>query len=186
MSGGDTAKRERVKAASWIRPKAAHKAMVWSFLSRRMPIIFSIRGAESYKPETKQQVFKPICEKNFLFDVTVSFRLKSDRKGIIDLSDATSWKMEKAHRDIFRDGEQLSESHGERLAEWSRGSIYDQPATTSSLPSDDLIDAARVAATDGMAAYQKFWAGLTKEAKAQLLPQHEALKSAAAKSDAAR
>jgi len=50
--------------------------------------------------------------------MTVSFRLAAEKKGVIDLSDPESWKMEGPHREIFRDGEQLSERHGEMLAEW--------------------------------------------------------------------
>ena len=120
MAGDDEEKRERIKGATWIRPKSAHKAMVMSFLERRIPIIFSIRGEETFVPP-KTKLFKPICNKLFLFEVTVSFRLASDRKGIIDLSDASSWKMEGSHRDIFKDGEQLSEKHGELLAKWADG-----------------------------------------------------------------
>lgn len=125
MAGDDHRKRERVKMAAWIKPKSAHKEMVFSFLQRRMPVIFSIRGEETVKPgeagEKPTKLFKAVCNQAFLFEVTVSFRLATERKGIIDLSDPASWKMEGAHRDIFRDGEQLSEAHGERLAAWATG-----------------------------------------------------------------
>ena len=120
MAGKDHAKRERVKGAAWIAPKMAHKAMVYSFLQRRMPIIFSIRGEETFIPPSTK-VFKSICNKAFPFEITVSFRLASEKRGIIDLSDPASFKMEAAHRAIFKDGEQLSEAHGERLAAWARG-----------------------------------------------------------------
>ena len=127
------------KASSWIVPKMAHKAMVYSFLQRRMPIIFSIRGEETFDPETKKAIFKSVCNKAFPFEVTVSFRLASDRKGIIDLSDSSSWKMEGAHQAIFRHGEQLSEHHGNALAVWASGGA--QPA-----PSGAIINDARVVA----------------------------------------
>ena len=39
----------------------------------------------------------------------MSFRLAADRKGVIDLSEPSAWKMEKAHAEIFHDGEQLSD-----------------------------------------------------------------------------
>lgn len=125
MAGDDWKKRERVKMASWIKPKMAHKAMVYSFLQRRIPIIFSIRGEETVKPgeagEKPTKIFKAICSQSFPFEITVSFRLASDRKGYIDLSDPKSWKMEGAHQGIFRDGERLSEEHGAALAAWARG-----------------------------------------------------------------
>lgn len=120
MANGDPSKLERVKGASWIKPKAAHKAMVYSLLERRIPIIFSIRGEETFKPPN-EKFFKAVCNQNFLFEVTVSFRLAADRKGFIDLSDPKSWKMEGSHRAIFKDGEQLSEAHGQALAAWAMG-----------------------------------------------------------------
>jgi hypothetical protein len=109
------------RMAASIRPKMAHKLMVAGFLGLRIPIIFSIRGEMTLDPDTKKEKFKAQCSPSFLFEVTVSFRLASDRKGIIDLSDPSGWKMEGAHRGIFRDGDQLSEEHGAALAAWARG-----------------------------------------------------------------
>jgi hypothetical protein len=120
MARGDESKLERVKGASWIKPKQAHKSMVYSLLERRIPIIFSIRGEETFKPPA-EKFFKAVCNQSFLFEVTVSFRLSAERKGYIDLSDHKSWKMEGAHAEMFKHGEQLCERHGEQLAAWARG-----------------------------------------------------------------
>lgn len=163
MAGDDYAKRERVKMASWIKPKVAHKAMVFSLLQRRIPIIFSIRGEESVKPgdgpgKKPETTFRMVQNKQFPFEVTVSFRLRSEAKGIIDLSDPTAWKMEGAHRSIFRDGDQLSEDHGAALAAWARGETPERvagdqspapatprpgevPALRTPAPSSDPLDA---------------------------------------------
>lgn len=127
IAGGDAAKRERNRGAAWIKPKSAHKLMVASMLQRRIPIIFAIRGEVSFKPPN-EKFFKAICNSQFLFEVTVSFRLAPEKKGFIDLSDPTSYKMEGAHRDIFKDGEQLAEKHGEALAAWARGDAEKAPA----------------------------------------------------------
>lgn len=118
--------REAAKMAAWIKPKGEHKAMVYSLLQRRIPVIFAIRGEETVKPGEKRgdkpaTIFKSICSSTFPFEVTVSFRLDSERKGCIDLSDPKSWKMEEAHQAIFRDGDQLSEEHGAAFARWARG-----------------------------------------------------------------
>lgn len=126
MAGDDWKKQQSMKMASWIAPKMAHKAMVFSFLQRRIPIIFSIRGEETIKPGANQgdkpeKIFKMVCNQSFPFEVTVSFRLAAASKGIIDLSDASAWKMEGAHEAIFRHGEQLSEEHGTKLAAWACG-----------------------------------------------------------------
>ena len=103
---------------SQIKPRMANKAMVYSFLQRRIPIIFdSRRGA--LKPgesadDKPVKIFKSLCSPSFPFEMTVAFRLASDRKGFIDLSDPTSWKMEGAHQAIFRDGD-LLQTHGAAL-----------------------------------------------------------------------
>lgn len=130
--------REAGKMAAWIKPKGEHKAMVYSFLQRRMPIIFAIRGEETVKPgeagEKPTKLFKSICSPTFPFEITVSFRLATEAKGIIDLSDAKSYKMEGPHEAIFRHGEQITEAHGAALAAWARGEGADAPSATSSGP----------------------------------------------------
>jgi hypothetical protein len=136
MAGGDEKKLERMRGAAWIKPKTEHKLMVQSFLGRRIPIIFSIRGEESFKPPN-EKFFKAICNQSFLFEVTVSFRLASDRKGIIDLSDEKTFKMEGAHRAIFRDGEQLGETHGAALAAWARGGAAPTAPIAAAAPSSN-------------------------------------------------
>lgn len=182
MAGDDFRKQERMKMASWIKPKGAHKAMVYSLLQRRIPIIFSIRGEESVKPgeagEKPQKIFKSICNSQFPYEVTLSFRLESERKGYIDLSDPRTWKMEGSHQAIFRHGERISEEHGAALAAWARGEHQksgggsSRPATAPAsdhspqdagapfpgdMPGQDLIDESRIAATGGMAAYREWW-----------------------------
>lgn len=149
--------RMKSKSEARIIPKMQHRLMVAGFLGIRMPIIFSIRGENVFDPETNKEVFKPQCNKDFPFEVTISFRLSQANKGFIDLSDPSTYKMEGAHRDIFRDGEQLSEAHGERLAAWAKGGSVPPPAPepqpTPALPPkvaaarDALIARFRAAAT---------------------------------------
>lgn len=160
MAGDDYKKRERVKMASWIKPKREHKKMVNSFLQRTMPIVFAIRGEESVKPSDSggapTKIFKMQMDHRFAFEVTVSFRLAQDNKGFIDLSDAKSWKMESAHEKIFLHGEQLSEDHGARLAAWARG---EKPKTE--VPDETALGLAREAAKGGSDIFAVWWKGAT-------------------------
>ena len=130
LAGDDFKMRERRKQMARIPGRMAHKAMVFSFLQRKMPIIFSIRGEETITtPEAggkPEKIYKSQCSPSFPFEMTLAFRLASDRKGYIDLSDTTSWKMEAAHQAIFKDGDRLSEEHGAKIAQWARGE--DEPA----------------------------------------------------------
>ncbi|MGX9981168.1 DEAD/DEAH box helicase family protein [Methylobacterium fujisawaense] len=178
MAGDDYRKQERMKMASWIKPKSAHKAMVYALLQRRIPIIFSIRGEETVKPgenpgEKPTRILKSVCNSQFPYEVTVSFRLEADRKGYIDLSDPKSWKMEGAHQEIFRHGDRLSEEHGAALAAWARGKAPTAAALKeqSTPPKggaqqssrggrDRLFHDAREAAGHGVAALEAFKADL--------------------------
>lgn len=179
MAKGDAAALERMAGAAWIKPKSSHKAMVYSFLERRIPIIFSIRGEESFKPPS-EKFFKAVCNKSFLFEVTVSFRLAADKKGIIDLSDPSSWKMEGAHRDIFNDGEQLSEKHGEALAKWAAG-------VSVAFDITDLQRAGITAASDGVSAFTTWWnSPSVKPHREHLRPHLAEFQKAAKDADARR
>lgn len=124
--------REAGKMAAWIKPKMAHKSMVYGLLQRRMPIIFAIRGEETVKAggegNRPEKIFKSICSPTFPFEITVSFRLATEARGMIDLSDPKSYKMEGPHQGFFKHGEQISEEHGARLAAWARGETAGLPA----------------------------------------------------------
>ncbi|GGC90690.1 AAA family ATPase [Chelatococcus reniformis] len=189
MAGNDFRKREKAKMRSWVEPKVAHKAMVYSFLQRTMPIIFSIRGEESIKPgedgDKPQKNFKPVCNNQFPYEVTVSFRLESDRKGYIDLSDPKSWKMEGAHQAIFRHGDRISEEHGAALAEWARGHAAGMQPPDGTAPAGDLVERATAAAMQGMTAYQSFFGGITRAERATLTADgtHDQMKQTAAAAD---
>lgn len=123
LAGDDEKQRQKLVHVARRDPKMDHRIMMSALLYRRIPIIFSSRGEDTFDPATNKKIFKAYCEKLFPFEVTVSFRLASERKGIIDLADPKSWKMEGAHRSIFKDGEQLSETHGEALAAWAKGGV---------------------------------------------------------------
>jgi hypothetical protein len=181
--------KDSTKGTSWIKPKMAHKAMVYALLQRRIPIIFSIRGEETFVPPNTK-LFKAITNKQFPFEVTVSFRLESNRKGYVDLSDPKSWKMEGAHQEIFEHGERISEEHGAALARWACGAHVLKPAPQLLAPSlqdepireradttpprnsapapvsnrDRLFAAAREAASQGRQALDAFRASLDPRA----------------------
>jgi len=156
--------KDSTKGLSWVKPKVAHKAMVYSLLQRRMPIIFSIRGEETFVPPDKK-TFKPVTNKMFPYEVTLSFRLESDRKGYIDLKDPQSYKMEGAHQEIFRDGDRISEEHGRKLEEWARGAkpTTRAPETVPNIGEDEppLISEGAMAAERGMQTLQAYWTRLT-------------------------
>lgn len=180
MGGSD-----RTKGASWIKPKMAHKAMVYSLLQRRIPIIFSIRGEYTFVPPNTT-LFKSITNKAFPFEVTVSFRLETERKGYIDLSDSRTFKMEGVHQEIFRSGDRISEEHGAALAAWARGEWSPRPTEAERRqPSnrERLFTAARAEAAKGTASLRAFRDGLQDRADHALAPILDELERTAAHAD---
>lgn len=175
LAGENEAKQKSMKSLSWVAPKMAHKSMVYSFLQRRIPIIFSIRGEETFKPGNDKPTFKAICNKSFPFEITVSFRLETERKGYVDLSDPESFKMEGAHESIFRHGDRISEEHGAALAEWAKGV---PPARV------DPVLAAEEAARSGVMSFRAFWNRLGREEREPLRPRLKELQTIAEKADA--
>lgn len=136
------------KSAASIRPKVAHKEMMFGLLGVRMPIILSVRGENTYDPDSKKEIFKPQCQKGLLFEVTVSFRLASDKKGIVDLSDASTWKMEGSHAAMFKHGDQLSEEHGRLLNAWATNAPLPGQVDKAVAIADALIAAVEAAASE--------------------------------------
>jgi hypothetical protein len=174
---------EKNKLASWIKPKMAHKAMVYSLLQRRIPIIFSLRAEEKVEKKGNEIVkrWAPVCNKEFPFELTVSFMLQADNKGFIDLSDARTFKMEGAHRQIFRHGDQLNEEHGAALAAWAR----DNPGNRdrSAGQAGDSYALAQAEAAKGTAALSAWWSGEGRPHQKALAERLQGLKAAAAQAD---
>lgn len=135
MAGKDWDKRERVKFAAWIKPKTSHKKMMGRFLQCPAHLIFCLRSEEKVKPGKDPQTGKsiviqlgwvPLCEKNFMYEMTASFIL-SDTKDHIP----TPIKLQDQHRPMFPLDRPISEDCGISLAKWARGG-----AVTSETPKD--------------------------------------------------
>ena len=124
MAGDDWKKRERVKMASWIKPKMGHKQMVSRMLQVKAHLIFCLRAEEKTDirkgPDGKTLIvplgYQPICEKSFMFEMTMSALLLPDKPGI-----PQPIKLQEQHRHAFPDGQPITEASGQALAEWARG-----------------------------------------------------------------
>lgn len=123
MAGDDAAKRERVKMAAWIKPKTAHKAMIASFLQRRIPIVFCLRAEEKTgigqggKPVALG--WTPIGDPRFLYELTTSVTLSNEAPGRVSYQ--LPHKVQEQHRSFLPHGELLGEDAGERLRDWANG-----------------------------------------------------------------
>lgn len=130
MSGGDWQKAERVKMASWIKPKVSHKKMVQQLLQVRAHLILCFRAEEKVEMTKKDgktvivpkegptglNGWMPVCEKTLPFELTASFLLMADNPGI-----PHPIKLQEQHKSIFPQGKFIDEDAGKRVAEWARG-----------------------------------------------------------------
>lgn len=138
--------REASKMSSWIRPKMAHKSMVSTILQARPHLIFCMRAEEkmlmtSEKDEQTgrkktvivaaadrplKERWQPICEKNFPFEMTVSFLLTHAAPGV-----GIPLKLQEQHKAIFPDGKLIDQESGKRLTAWAGGGDVPHAATSA-------------------------------------------------------
>lgn len=133
MAGNDYGKRERVKMASWIKPKMEHKHMVQTLLQVRAHLILCFRAEEKIemvKDEKGKLVIEkkktltgldgwvPVTEKNLPFELTVSFLLHAARPGV-----GIPIKLQAQHRALFPEGSEIGEEAGRRIKLWADGGV---------------------------------------------------------------
>ncbi len=167
MAGDDWAKRERVKMAAWIRPKADRRRLINEIvqIGNAFAIIMCFRAKETAKPVKdgngktiiEDQGFMPIAGPEFLFEATASCVLYPGSKGVPTWQ--TDFKGEKLFMklpgqfaDILAPGKRLSIEMGQKLAEWAKGAD-DKPVR----PLDELIAAGDAIAQSGADKLKAWW-----------------------------
>ena len=117
-----------------------------------------------------------MCEKNFLFEMTVSFTMHPDQPGMIDCM--RPHKCPDLLKPIFHDGTRITTKMGESLAEWALG---DETAP----PDEALWRDAREAANLGTVKLRDYAVqGLSKDDSARLRPIRRELNDTAKAADA--
>jgi len=149
MSGGDWQKAERVKMASWIKPKVSHKKMVQRLLQVRAHVILCFRAEEKIemvKKEGKLVIapkegptglngWLPVCEKTLPFELTASFLLLADAPGV-----PHPIKLQEQHKALFPQGKFIDEEAGKRIAVWASGGASKQKDYTADLQGAKTLD----------------------------------------------
>ena len=132
---------ETMKAPkNWTKPKMAHKRMVNKMLQVHAHLIFCLRAEDKIKitkdKDGKMVIIQadqipprdrwiPICEKRFMYEMTVSMVMTPDNPGV-----PIPIKIQDQHRFAFPQGQVVDEEAGRRLAEWAKGKTV--PGTTQS------------------------------------------------------
>ncbi len=132
---------------AWAVPKSEHKTFLMKNLRQvRAHVIFCFRANELTKPVeveddkgrkkmTVQNVgWQPICEKNMLYDLTISFMVTPDQKGIPLMQNGKFYgKLNPPYAQFFQPGRQVSIETGRQLRAWARGeTISNAPSRPSS------------------------------------------------------
>lgn len=110
---------------AWRDAKLDHKRMMSRLLQMRSHLIFLLRAEEKIKfdkdPKTGKTVivpqgWMPICEKNMMYEMTVSFMLNDQKPGY-----GQAIKLQAQHRPFFDATKPIDEQAGAKLAEWASG-----------------------------------------------------------------
>ncbi|NHT75894.1 AAA family ATPase [Rhizobiaceae bacterium CRRU44] len=132
---------------AWAVPKSEHKTHLMKNLRQvRAHVIFCFRAREVTKPVeiedhngrkkmTVQNIgWQPICEQNMLYDMTISFMVTPDAKGVPLMQNGEFYgKLNAPYAQFFQPGKQVSMETGRRLRAWARGENTNpvaQPAQT--------------------------------------------------------
>lgn len=143
MAGNDWKKRDTMKFAAWIKPKAEHKRLIAKLLQLPVHLIVCLRAEEKIdlvkNPETGKLEVKPkrtlaghvgwipICGKDLPYELTISLVLTPDHPGV-----PQPIKLQEQHRPLVPLDVPLDERTGERLAAWAKGSGAEPSPTAAS------------------------------------------------------
>lgn len=171
----------------WKDAKRRHKKMMNGFLQTRMDLIFCLRADEKLDLSQKDDRGKvmvqshgwlPICEKRFMYEMTLSLTMTPQEPGVVNLH--LPHKIQDQHRMSFNPGEHVTAEAGRMLAAWARGEDTESP--------DKLLwDKARRTAGEGMDILKRYYNDvLTEEERAKLKPIGAELNATAKRADANR
>jgi len=115
---------EQTNILAWRDAKLDHKRMMSRLLQSRSHLIFLFRAEEKIKftkdVNGKTQIvpigWMPICEKNMMYEMTVSFMLTDEKPGY-----GKAIKLQEQHKPFFDLTKPLDEQAGRKLAEWANG-----------------------------------------------------------------
>lgn len=104
----------------WSLPKAEHRKLMSKLLQLKCHVIFCARGQEKMEQvyvDGKQEIINKglqiIQEKNFPFEMLVTFKLEDQGKAYLEKATGL-----KDLQDKFKNGGYITEEHGKIISEW--------------------------------------------------------------------
>lgn len=173
---------------NWKQPKLAHKKLMNALLQIRATVIFCLRADEKIeivpasdgrKTSIRPLGWVPICEKRFMYEMTVSFTLDPSDPGVPKFN--LPHKLQQQHRDFFPQRKHIGDEAGKMLALWAAGGSprqrqQQQPDNSPSTPAEDqsaLFDLGKSAAVLGTQRYMEWYLKLSQQEKEILLQSQQ-------------
>lgn len=172
-------------------PKTLFKRMMNNLLRSRVNVIFCLRAkslnvqvGKGKEAQIVDRGLTPICEKNFIFEMTVSALLGPDHKPVFESTEdlkcnpaVPSVKVPEGAAGAIKRGAVMDEKTGEAIAEWLGGGV--------SVDHDlrELQRTARDKATEGSIAMRDWWAAIGPAKQKQLVGMREELRAVAGQAD---
>lgn len=160
------------KMANWIGAKREHKRFMNTLLQSNMHIICCIRAREKMdfkNPDKPVSLgIQPVCEKNFMFEMTASLLMENEGKKQISL------KVPYFLKDAFGSGnDYLGQAVGKKIIEWIGTGEKEDPEITKY--KSELLMACEL----GIAGLTALWNTLTPKQQVKLKPHFGVYKEAA-------
>lgn len=177
--------------AKWNAPKMAYKRMFNALLRSKVHVIFCLRAKEmnvqrgkGNNAEIVAMGLTPICEKNFIYEMTLAFLIGPDHKPLAKPTEhfhaaphVPAYKVPQELLSSINPDDYLSETTGGAIAEWiGGGATFDHDLQGQQ-------QAAREIAMQGSVAFRDWWAGRTKDQNKPLHSILEELKNLAIEAD---
>ena len=171
-------------AAKWAMPKEEHFKMLNGLLQADIHIIFCLRAREKIKfvpkPDKPDETvvvpigWQPICERDFMFELTLSFTMIPDEPGVIQ--DSLPGKCPDKFRPQFLPGTQISTEAGHNLRKWCNGASLPWPR--------ELLSDAMNAAQQGTVRLRDWGHSISEAERLEIKPYGRKLRTVAKKADA--
>jgi len=162
------------KLPNWKRAKREHKKFMNALLLLPFHVVLCFRAREksdfSNPRDIKSLGIQPICEKNVMFEMTVSFMLEDEGRRRTPLKSIPS----QLRPIVGGEAGYLTRSHGKQLLAWVGGAD----------PVEQTKGALRLAATNGTQSLIMAWTALSSQEKKALSAFKDTLKDTAAAADA--
>ncbi len=164
------------KVANWNGAKREHRRFMNVLLQANMHIICCIRAREKVKIEKDNkgkdvfvpQGLQPVCEKNFMFEMTASLLMENEGRKQIVL------KIPYFLKDAFGNGDDyLGQATGKKIIEWISTGEKEDPEVTKY--KSELL----MACESGIAGLTALWNTLTPKQQVKLKPHFGVYKEAA-------